>query len=254
MYVLSPIPAERVASYVQGILVIESRQITGEFQLPLFANGTPTLLFSTSPARIKNNSHHLILFGQTVLPEQLVIQDNFKLVAYFLKPHALAALFNISACELTDQPIELDLLTGTSGLLGRLLNTASIPEILQLIDSYLFGKISAARDENKQLIYAAERIGNNPGKEILQTLQSELHLTERTFQRLFERHIGISPNLFRRVKQFNRAFRQVNETNFRDLSEVAYQNGYADQSHFIRTFKEFTHLTPSAYLSIRPAT
>jgi len=31
------------------------------------------------------------------------------------------------------------------------------------------------------------------------------------------------------------------------LSDVAYENGYADQSHFIRSFREFTGYTPSQY-------
>ncbi len=29
-----------------------------------------------------------------------------------------------------------------------------------------------------------------------------------------------------------------------DISDIAYANGYADQSHFIRNFKKFTRLSP----------
>ena len=245
-------PTERISPYVEAILVIKNEQVTNPFVLPLFANGMPTLLFSTVAGRIGNNSHHLMLFGQTVLPQQLLIQHNFKLVAYFLKPFALGALFNISASELTDQPVALDLLTGKSELEERLLNTATTCELLQLIDDYLYAKITAVRHEDKRLIYAAEMIAGISDKNVLTTVQQELHVTERTFQRLFEQHIGVSPNLFRRINQFNRAFRQINETKFYDFSAVAYHNGYADQSHFIRAFKEFTNFTPSAYLRIRP--
>ena len=252
MKVFYPIPAERIASYIQSILVIEGTPATTPFQMPLFANGTPALLFSTAITQIGVSRQNLTLFGQTVIPGQLLIEHDFKMVAYFLKPYTLGSLFNISAFELTDQPIGLDLLTGKSELQEQLLNAATTARILQLIDDYLFGKIRTIRIEDRRLNYAAEKIARMSDKNILSALQQELYITERTFQRMFERNIGLSPNLFRRVNQFNRAFRQINEASFRDLSSVAYQNGYADQSHFIRTFKEFTHFTPSGYLQARP--
>jgi AraC-like DNA-binding protein len=35
---------------------------------------------------------------------------------------------------------------------------------------------------------------------------------------------------------------------FEKLTDVAYDNGFADQSHFIRSFREFTNVTPNTYL------
>jgi AraC-like DNA-binding protein len=252
MKVFYPIPAEKISSYIRSILVIENDQVTSPFRIPIFANGMPTLLFSSAVAQIGSNRQHLTLFGQTVIPEQLLIEEDFKMVAYFLKPYALGALFNIPASELTDQPLGLNLLTGKSELQEQLLNSTTTGQILQLIDNYLFSRITAIRIENKRLYYAAEKIANTTDKNVLAAVQQELYVTERTFQRMFERHIGISPNLFRRVNQFNRAFRQINGGNYRDLTSVAYHNDYSDQSHFIRSFKEFTDSTPSDYLRARP--
>jgi len=31
------------------------------------------------------------------------------------------------------------------------------------------------------------------------------------------------------------------------LSDVVYEHGYADQSHFIRDFKKYTHTKPSRF-------
>ena len=252
MKVFYPKPADRISSYIQSILVIEDTQVKRPFLMPLFANGTPALMFSTALTRIDSISQNLILFGQTINPGQLLIEDDFKMIVYFLKPFALGSLFNISACELTDQPIGLDLVSGKSELEERLLNATTTNHILQLMDDYLFAKIRSVRTEDKRLQHAAEKIAAVSDKNVLTAVQKDLYVTERTFQRMFERHIGLSPNLFRRVNQFNRAFRQINEDRFVDLSSVAYQNDYADQSHFIRAFKEFTHCTPSGYLQGRP--
>jgi AraC-like DNA-binding protein len=40
----------------------------------------------------------------------------------------------------------------------------------------------------------------------------------------------------------------VRSKEFQTLADVAYDNGFADQSHFIRSFKEFTETTPNTYL------
>ena len=88
-------------------------------------------------------------------------------------------------------------------------------------------------------------------KHILSEIQKDICVTERTLQRIFEKNIGVSPNQFRKIHQFNRAFRQLNNRQFQNLSDIAYDNDYADQSHYIRAFREFTNITPKEYLHLR---
>lgn len=253
MEVIYAAPSARISDYVRGILIINNEQGITPFTLPLFANGTPTLLFTTAPGRIGQNQNHLTLFGQTVAPQQLLVGGKFMLIAYFLEPYALSALFNLPAFILTDKPIELgDLASDSPQLQELLLNVGTTELRLQLIDEYLFKKIEAVKMRDDRLAYAAKKIFLTPNNGILTAVQQELHITERTFQRLFEQYIGVSPNLFRRINQFNQAFGQINKGHFHNLSSVAYQHGYADQSHLNRAFKEFTDMTPVAYLQTRP--
>ena len=81
------------------------------FELPLFANGVPTLLFtSIKGKRGKETSNYFTLFGQTILPDCLTLNEDFILIAYFLKPFSLIPLFGIAAYELTNKPIDLHLI------------------------------------------------------------------------------------------------------------------------------------------------
>src|SRR5690348_5587608 len=104
------IPRKKISDYVHGILVIENFHVANPFVLPLYANGSPTLLFQTAKGEINGSSNYLTLFGQTVFPETLTVKENFTLIAYFFKPFALYSLFGVSAQELTDNPINLNLL------------------------------------------------------------------------------------------------------------------------------------------------
>ena len=249
MKVIRPIIADKVSEYVKGILVIEDYQNEKPFILPLFANGTPTLVFQTTKGQIKNQVNHLTLFGQTVLPDKLFINGKFTLVAYFLKPHSLSALFNINADELIDNPIDFNLLTKNSFLQEQLLNAKNIDKIISILNDYISGLIAKTKMDVSRIRYVTEKISQNPSKHILVQLQNELCITERTFQRMFFANVGVSPNQFRRISQFHNAFQQLNYSQFKNLSDIAFGNDYSDQSHFIKTFKEFTLFTPKEYLA-----
>ena len=244
-------PPDNISKHVQEILVLEHHGVIEPFVLPLFANGMPTLLFQTAKGYIKTNSNYLTLFGQTIFPETLTLNESFTLVAYFLKPHSLISLFGISAQELTDNPIDLNSLSHckTTNIQEQLLNAASITQMLELLDNYLLNLATNIKFHIPLLEYATKKIVQNPNHQILRKVQNELYVTERTFQRLFERNVGVSPNQFRRICQFNNAFQQLNRDRTKSLSEVTFHNGYADQSHFIRTFREFTSVTPTEFLN-----
>jgi AraC-like DNA-binding protein len=249
MKILHSKPSNKVAEFVQEILVIEEPNLSTPFILPLFANGMPTLLFHSAKGLIGDNSRYLTMFGQTVAPNLLTVNDNFVMIAYFLKPYALKVLYGITANELTDKPLDLSLLNQTArNLQERLLNTSSTQEMLALIDDYISKMMSAVKMDIRPLEYATEKIVANPAKQVLVATQRELCMTERTFQRLFEHNIGIAPNQYRRVVQFHTAFQQLQKRQFKHLSDIAFRNDYADQSHYIRSFREFTNLSPKEYL------
>jgi AraC-like DNA-binding protein len=70
---------------------------------------------------------------------------------------------------------------------------------------------------------------------------SERHLAAR-----FRTEIGLTPKSSARVIRFDRARRMIP---FRGGAVVAATCGYADQSHLVRDFIDFTGLAPSAWLA-----
>lgn len=252
MKVRNLIPGAKIADYTERILVIEHNRVTTDFNLPLYANGVPTLLFASQKGKINNKAaNYLTLFGQTVVPETLTLTENFILIAYFLKPYSLLPLFAVKAQELTDNPIDLNLLLSakTIELREQLLHSESIQEMIDLLDNFILRLITNAKLDSTIIKYATAKIAASPSKEILLSVQKDLSMSERTFQRNFETKIGIAPNQYRRICQFNSAFFQLLKGDYCKLSDLAFQNGYADQSHYIRAFKEFTNITPKEFIN-----
>lgn len=79
------------------------------------------------------------------------------------------------------------------------------------------------------------------------TLQQQIRMTERTLERRFKQSIGISAKMFSRICRFQESLNQLRNNNYKKLSDIAHENDYADQSHFIRSFKEFAGVSPFDY-------
>lgn len=79
-------------------------------------------------------------------------------------------------------------------------------------------------------------------------------MSERTLVRRFEQQIGVTPKIYASIFRFNSAIQRIENGQFRSLTSLAHDLGYADQSHFIRWFKHFTGETPLKFLdSVRSA-
>jgi len=93
--------------------------------------------------------------------------------------------------------------------------------MIDLIDHYFHRLIMKINCDTTMLRHATMKIAATPTKDILIATQKELCITERTFQRLFENNIGVSPNQYRRIAQFDNAFNQLNKGHFGQLSDIA---------------------------------
>lgn len=249
------LPHESIANYVDNILILEDFSIQNPFILPLFANGCPTLLFQTKKALLNRQSAgHFTLFGQTIKPGVLTIHEDFTLIAYFFKPHALVSLFNLPGNELSDSHVDLNMLkqSGQAELQEKLLHCSSADEMIVLLNNYVLSLIDKKKKDTSKIEFATSIIKQSVASDNLRKVQNSLCVTEKTLRRMFETHLGISPRMYKRIYQFNTAFQQLNLKKFSKLSDIAYENGYADQSHFVRAFKEFTNITPKEYLNYSP--
>lgn len=78
-------------------------------------------------------------------------------------------------------------------------------------------------------------------------LKDIFNLSYRSIHRLYCNSLGISPKEFLQMSRFRKSidFLKYKETH----SQIAYNNGYSDQSHLIRAFKNYTNLTPKQFIS-----
>ncbi|NML36923.1 AraC family transcriptional regulator [Chitinophaga sp. G-6-1-13] len=243
---ITPLPA--LTNYISHIMMLESERLSFDTFLPLIAKGYPSVVFQLTASHL--HVDNLVLYGQNVRPILLPVSGATMLIAYFLYPHTLKALFGWSARELTDLSVDISLSEPARGMrvLEQLLNAPSLEQRLALMNDYLLRLISPGKLEvNQPVLFATRMIQQHSGALSMLKVQQELYVTERTLQRMFDMHVGVSPKTFGRICQFDAALRQLSGNGFTDMAGVAFQQGYADQSHLIRAFRDFTGLTPLEY-------
>jgi len=201
----------------------------------------------TSPGIVK--VRQLTIYGKSTPADVWEMKKDETIVSYFFKPFSLASLFNLSAGVIAKQPVELSEWDAhkTNALKTQLSYAKKTAEKIEVLDGLLLHQLQQQQRECDIIRQSTDRIMIDSGKEVLSEILEDLDLNERTFQRMFKKFVGITPSQYRRICQFKLSFEKLRNGNFDKLTDVAYQTGFADQSHFIRSFKEFAEITPKDY-------
>ncbi|WP_316751945.1 helix-turn-helix domain-containing protein [Pedobacter gandavensis] len=250
------LPSEILKPYVRYFYKLETDVglPTAEKTLRTIADGCPGIVFQENSkgklVRDQKLLPSLFLFGQSTRPSEISMTGDFDTLGVCLHPNALNSLFGLNAELLTDSCLELDALSARkeSTLSDKLNDVCTTAQKIEVLSHFMVGKIKDKRSGKEGGIqFALDQLLHSGGTSSLKVLQEELCLTERSFERKFKEYVGISPKLFSRICRFQSSLKQLQTNQFDKLSDLAYENNYADQSHFIRSFKEFTGLSPHQY-------
>jgi hypothetical protein len=86
----------------------------------------------------------------------------------------LTTLFGFSAQDLTDNPINLNLIQPKNAnfLQEQLLNANTVDEMVAILDDFIFTLTTKIQTDNKLIKYATKLIAENPTKEILKKFKT----------------------------------------------------------------------------------
>lgn len=245
-------PPAYLKDYIRYFWVMESHDTNvSAATFRTIADGSPGLIFQHPGQGVlfQNNKQlpGTILYGQATRHAELRISGSFNTIGIFFYPHALKTIFGLNANELTDSCLDLDLLSGAKDyhLSAQLTDLTSCEDRIDTICSFLLAQLTR-HDQyaDKAMYHALERIREANGNISVKILREELQLSERSFERKFKQHVGVTPKLFARIAQFQASMQLLRQRDYNKLSDIAFENDYADQSHFIRAFKEFAGTSP----------
>jgi len=225
----------------------------------VFPCGNVTLVFHYgSPSKFKkrNSSEYiesnLVICGQQTSYYDLSLSGKTGMILIVFKPHGVKSFFNFPINELLNENLSLQDLTKNEAieLEDKLFNSKNNKQRITHLENFLTKRLILNRDFER-IEHAIKIIENSNGQIKTQVLAQEVCLGIKQFERTFSKHIGIHPKKFICIVRFQNVIQMKKKYNNAKMYQLAFDNGYYDQSHFINDFKNLTGLAPRIFFNDR---
>ncbi len=217
----------------------------------LFPNGSSNLTISLNdkPVKYSNNEGLALLYPSWNSPVALKKSKSLSFINLQFKPFGLYSFKGIPATEYQNITLTLDIFFSGSEseeLLDRMYSLSSLSSKFRELEKFLSLRINSNCIDDR--IFHAVNLFKNSITHTMDDLSNEVCLSPRRFRELFSEHVGFSPSFYKKIVRFNKAAKQIAARYQKSLTDVALENNYFDQSHFIKDFKFFAGVTPSQFL------
>jgi AraC-like DNA-binding protein len=155
--------------------------------------------------------------------------------------------------EINGQVVPLVSIWGLSAgeIRERLQAAPTVQAGFTLLEQLLMGRSPEAPHNLNLVQYAVLEIAQQHGALSIRALSERLGFSQNHLGNQFKRFVGIPPKEVARFYRFAHVLRSLDSTEPGDLTRLAHQSQFYDQSHFNRDFAAFTGSSPSEYLQLR---
>lgn len=251
-------PPKPLSDYIRFFWVLECDVPPGEnFIYRSMADGCAEMLFHYNgqfDEVIKDEKTEKSflsgIHGQTKQYRRFIINRSFGMFGVYLYPYALPALFHVPAYEVSNEMPDLVEFLGQEGknLEEQMMMAGNNGERVNILSEYFSLKLQKIKVGHNHLNSIIKTIIQRKGQINVQQLAADSFLSIRQFERRFKEFSGFTPKLYTRLIRFQSVFNELDPRKV-NFSQLAYQCGYYDQSHFIQEFREFSGYNPKEFFS-----
>lgn len=189
------------------------------------------------------------LIGQLTQPyvvEPLGVTGSF--VVRF-HPNGFVPFTTIPIKAMENTAVPLNQLFGEEGVkLGeRVLDAENTEERIHLIEAFLRERLADRKVIDAIVKSTVDTIFETRGKFAVNALSEQMNLNRRQLTRKFTTAIGLSPKQLSKTIRIQSALKMLLGEESTSLTDLAHENEFFDQAHFIKDFKAFTGLTPKEF-------
>ncbi|MFC9995429.1 helix-turn-helix domain-containing protein [Nocardia sp. NPDC127526] len=168
-----------------------------------------------------------------------------------LDPLTARRVLGVPLHELRNRAVDLADVVGPSArqLAQRLAETGEWDARFRLVSEYLRERVEAT-ERDGEILDAVRRLRRTRGAVPVAALADEYGWSRRHFSRRFTDQVGLSPKSYGSLMRFSAALAALTTSGEHELSRIASELGYFDQSHLNRDFQRFAATTPGRLLSM----
>ena len=190
--------------------------------------------------------------GPSTTVGRLEGRDFPEMLGIYFRPGCASSILGVPVRDLTDRTVALDSLWGTAGaLLATEFRDLDEDARLDRIEAVLLSRLVRGRQSTHSVDVQglAAAVFKRNGRVTVERMAQAAGVSRQHLSREFRERVGIPPKLYSRLSRFHAALAYVGRPMSVDWAQTAAEIGYADQSHMIAEFRQFSGLTPDTLAS-----
>jgi AraC-like DNA-binding protein len=191
-----------------------------------------------------NNGIHIEILGKYISPVLIEYKGKLREISIVFKPLGLNHFFSDNYISIAPK-FSQELTNDVWSQFGESLFSGDddIGKIESFLLSQLWDNPALSSIENSLTL-----LENNNEQISISDIANKVGVNLKTFQRHFQKHLGCSPVEYRRICRFRSSLtNKLNNAQLKNLTEITYEEGYYDQSYFIKEFRKITNHNPKEF-------
>ncbi|PWJ57386.1 helix-turn-helix protein [Dyadobacter jejuensis] len=192
-----------------------------------------------------------MVLGQTIKPFYIEPTGYVNTFAIRFHPYGFANLVPMPIKNLANKETPLSELfekqTAVS-IENEIIKANSSSERIEIIEKFLFDRLHDKSTIDKIVKTTIDALLLTNGSASIGTILKDNLPKRRQLERNFANQIGVSPKQLGKVIRLQTALKMLLNQKSENLTNIAYESQYFDQSHFIKDFKAFTGISPKSFL------
>jgi AraC-like DNA-binding protein len=178
---------------------------------------------------------------------------NVQLFGVHFKPGGAYPFLGLPLSEMNSQVVPLSALWGHGAgeIRERLHAAPTIQAGFALLEKLLLVRLCEAPYSLSMVQHAIAEIDHRHGALSIRALSDQIGISQNYLSTQFKQFVGVPPKEVARFYRFAHALRLIDVAQRVDLTRIAHQSQFYDQSHFNKDFVAFTGLSPSEYVQLR---
>lgn len=186
--------------------------------------------------------------GSVLKSKEIILQPEVDYFGVRFMPGDTNLTENYTMKEIVNSELPFeDVFWSNSNLLEQIISTNSFTDRVALFNSFLDKR--NLKESLEILQHSLRLIYLSKGNITTDQVAREIGYSTRYLRKLFESNMGISPKLFCQIVRFQKSLELLMDEGTDSLWSVIVENGYYDQAHIIREFKNFGYITPGQFLN-----
>lgn len=178
-----------------------------------------------------------------------VLKGKIGMAGIVFKPAAIHNFFNIRMSTLVNGRMPLELLLGSSShqLLSDIKKGISDVNRTEILEKFALRYLEEGKKKLSIIDEAVDYINLHKGIISVDEVAAHFKISRRYLEKQFLEKVGVSPKFYARIKRFGLLSNKIAHNEKIDWQDVVFENGFHDQSHLVKEFKEFNKMNPSEY-------